>query len=412
MDDARSGSEWRRGWPLVMTAMAGYSLSSLHAASTGVMMGPIERELGWTRTEIYSGASLVSFIGVALATLVGLGIDRLGARRIGIAVTVMICAAIALMGTTGDSLWGWWARWALVGIAVSAMPTVWIAPVAASFTAARGLAVSIALSGSGIATFVVPIVAHALVEAYGWRTAFVGLGAIWAAIVLPLVLLFFHTGPRNGRAQAAARPDPASLPGLTAAQGFRSRRFYTLLFAGALSTMGGVALVLNLVPVLNSTGIGGSSAATVAGLIGISTIVGRVAGGWLTDRMNAKVIAAVATLLASALPGALLFAPGSILAAALGVIAYGLCGGAKIGALVYLASRHLGQRAFGTLYGAINAAIALAVGIAPLGANMIYDATKSYAPVMWAAVPVLAVAAVLYLSLPGYPRFGEEPASA
>ena len=405
---AQPPGEWRRGWPLVATAMAGYSLSSLHAASTGVMMAPIEQGLGWTRTEIYSGASLVSFIGMALATGIGLAIDRLGARRIAIAATVVVCGAIALMGTTGDSLGGWWARWVLVGIGVAAMPTVWIAPVAASFAAARGLAVSIALSGSGLATFLVPIVTHALVERYGWRTAYMGLGAIWLIAVLPLVLLYFHAGPRRTSEPVPPRPDPASLPGLSAGQGFRSPTFYKLFFAGALSTMGGVALVLNLVPVLTSTGITAGSAAAIAGLIGVSTIVGRIAGGWLTDRLSAKAIAAVATLMAAALPAALLLAPGSVAVAATGILAYGLCGGAKIGALVYLASRHLGQRAFGTLYGAINSLIALAVAVAPLAANMIYDATKSYTPVMWAALPVLGIAALLYLSLPGYPKFEQD----
>jgi MFS family permease len=410
-DDPRlAAAEWRANWTLVATAMVGVSLTSVHAASTGVMMAPIEAEFGWSRTAIYSGASLVSFVSVALATAIGVGIDRIGPRRVGIAAAVLLCSAVALMSTVGNSLWQWWALWLLVGLAVAAMPTVWLVPVASRFTAARGLAVAIALSGSGISTFFVPIIANALVEHYGWRRGYLGLGAIWAFIALPLVLLFFHGPQKPGKTSApsSATPTPgAALPGLTARQGFTSPTYYKILFAAFCSTGGSVALVLNLVPVLTFTGLGRGTAATVAGLVGISTIIGRIIGGYLMDRMSARLIAVVTTLMTSVLPVTLLLLPGSVAAAAVGVIIFGLMAGAKIGAIVYLASRHLGARAFGTLYGTINALIALAVGVAPLAANYIYDVSRSYEPVMWAALPVLALAAVLYFSLGAYPDFAK-----
>lgn len=95
-----------------------------------------------------------------------------------------------------------------------------------------------------------------------------------------------------------------------------------------------------------------------------------------------------------------------------GVIVYGLMGGAKIGAIAYLSSRHLGAKAFGTLYGAINSMLALAVGTAPVLANYVYDQTQSYAPVMWAAIPIMALAALVYLSLGRYPDFDNQAATS
>jgi MFS family permease len=403
-----AAAEWRANWTLVAAATVGASLSSVHAASTGVMMAPIEAEFGWSRTQIYSGASLVSFVGVLLSTGIGVGIDRIGPRRVGIIAAVLLCSAIALMSTVGNSLWEWWALWTVVGLGVAAMPTVWLTPVASQFTAARGLAVAIALSGTGLATFLVPIIANALVDRHGWRGGYLGLGALWAIVSLPLILLFFH-GPRAaGQTSAhakAASPPGATLPGLTARQGFTSATYYKILFAAFGSVFGSVALVLNLVPVLTFTGLARGTAATVAGLVGISTIIGRIIGGYLMDRMSAKAIASIATVLACVLPIMLIVLPGSALAAATAVFTFGLMGGAKVGAIVYLASRHLGARAFGTLYGTINALMALAVAVAPLGANYIYDITRSYEPVMWAAIPVLLVAALLYASLGSYPDF-------
>ena len=409
-----AAAEWRASWTLVLAATVGYSISSIPAGSTGVMMGPIEAEFGWSRTEIYSGVALISFIGVLLATFIGAGIDRFGARPIGIAAGAAMSAAIAALALVGESLWQWWALWALVGLASAAMPTVWLTPVAGRFTASRGLAVAIVLSGSGLATFAVPIISHALVEAYGWRGAYMGLGMIWAVLTLPLLLLFFHGGgnPSSGKRTGAAATAPAELPGFTVSQGFRSVNFYKLLLAAFFGIFGGVALIMNLVPVLISTGIPRGSAATVSGLIGIATITGRIAGGWLLDRMSAKLIAALSTSLAAVLPVILLLFPGSAALAAIAIIIYGLVGGAKIGATAYLASRHLGQRAFGTLYGTINASIAFAVGTAPLAANFIYDLTGSYEIVMWAAAPILLLGGAIYASLGTYPDFAPKERSA
>ncbi len=408
-----AAAEWRAHWTLVLAAAAGVSLSAVTVSSLGVMMEPLEQEFGWSRTQISLGTSLVSFIAFFLATAAGLAIDRLGARMVGIAAATLMCAGVALMSTIAGSLWQWWGLWIVVGIAAAAMPTVWLTPVSTLFSSGRGLAVAIALSGSGISTSLVPIIANRLLVDYGWRGAYLGLGVIWAIVVLPLVLLFFRGAGKRAASKAdISGQSAAALPGLTAREGFASPKFYKLALAAFLSMSAGVALILNLVPVLRYTGLTPATAATVAGVIGIATITGRLIGGWLMDRMNAGTIAALSSAGAIALPLLLLLMPGSPIAAAAGVAIYGLLGGAKVPAVAYLASRHFGARAFGTLYGAINTAIALGVGLGPLVANYVYDVTRSYTPVMWTAVPFLALAALLYLSLGAYPDFTrQEPAT-
>ncbi|MCW1431261.1 MFS transporter [Novosphingobium sp. JCM 18896] len=412
---ATAASEWRAHWTVVLAAAAGVSLSAISVSSLGVMMEPLEQEFGWSRTQISLGTSLVSFMAVLLATFVGLAIDRLGARFVGIVAATLMCSGVALMSAVAGELWQWWSLWLIVGLAASAMPTVWLTPISSLFQSGRGLAVAIALSGSGISTSLVPIVANQLLANYGWRGAYLGLGAIWAAVTLPLIVLFFRGSarPQPATGQAAATTEPsAPLPGLTAREGFTSPKFYKLALAAFLSMSAGVALILNLVPVLRYTGLTPASAAAVAGVIGLATITGRIAGGWLIDRMSAGTIAAMSSAGAIALPALLLIAPGSVAAATAGVAIYGLLGGAKVPAVAYLASRHFGARAFGTLYGATNTAIALGVGLGPLAANYVYDLTKSYTPVMWTAVPFLAMAALLYLSLGPYPDFARQEAAA
>ncbi|MEZ5736694.1 MAG: hypothetical protein R3E09_13025 [Novosphingobium sp.] len=191
-------SEWRDGWTLVAAAMVGYSLSSIPAGSTGVMMGLIERDFGWTRTEIYC-RNRADFIHRRRAR------DLHGRRD-----RPPWPAPHRSRGGPADVRFGRDAldrreqplamveRLAIVGVAAATMPTVWLAPVASRFNASRGLAVAIVLSRSGVATFLVPIVTHALTEQYGWRGGYVGLGAIWALVSVPIILLFFKgTAPAS-----------------------------------------------------------------------------------------------------------------------------------------------------------------------------------------------------------------------
>jgi predicted MFS family arabinose efflux permease len=404
---ASAGTEWRRHWPLVAAAASAFSLGSLSTSSFGVMLLPIERDLGWSRTEIASGPVLISLMTISLGMLMGVAVDRLGPRIVGLLALTGLCAVLALMSQVKDQLWQWWLLWAGIGIASSAIPPSMVTAVSRTFTNGRGLAIAVVLSGSGISSLVVPSLANALVEEHGWRLAYVWLAGMWGVIVIPLAALFLRPACGSQPATPEAAASPHELPGLTVREGFRAPVFYKLLLGTFASTFAGTALVLNLVPVLHSTGLAAASAAAVAGSIGIATITGRIIGGGLIDRFSAGMIAAAVSAISIVLPASLLLQPGSVPASVTGVFIYGMMGGALTPAIAYLASRHLGQRSFGTLYATINAVLSIGVGGGPLLANFIYDRTNSYEPVLWGTIPLFALGALLYASLGRYPDFAK-----
>src|SRR5690606_21142158 len=146
---------------------------------------------------------------------------------------------------------------------------------------------------------------------------------------------------------------------------------YILFFASLVSAMTGVALILNLVPVLTFTGLPRTEAVAIIGSMGIASVLGRVVGGFLMDRFDVRMMAIIASFISLALPLSLPLCPGNGWAALIGVIAYGLTGGMKMNAIVYLCSTHLGGRSFGLFYGVISITTTLAQGIGPLVANHI-----------------------------------------
>jgi MFS family permease len=406
---ASARTEWRKYWPLVAATMMGMSLAALLSSVFGVMLGPLEEEFGWSRAQISSGPAVVSVMGLFLATPAGYLIDRWGARRCGIITLFCSYIAIASMSQV-ESLWHWWACWALFGIAGSFTSTVWLMPVSTIFQAGRGLAIALTISGTGISMALAPGIAEYFVQNHGWRTGFMALAAIWAVLTLPLVLAFvprLRPAPLDTASADEATPPEHQLTGLTPREGFRTPALYILFFASLLSAMTGVALILNLVPVLTFTGVDRTEAVAIVGSMGVASVIGRVVGGFLMDRFDVRLLAIAASAVSLALPLSLLLFPGVALAALLGVIAYGLTGGMKMNAIVYLCSTHLGARSFGLFYGMISISTSLAQGIGPMAANHIYDVTNSYDPVIWATVPGFIGAGLLFVALrpaPGFAR--------
>src|SRR5688572_22976344 len=110
-------SEWRANWPVVMAGTAGMSLASLATYSVGVMIVPIEEDLGWSRAQISSGPAVVSIVMICLSSVMGATIDRFGPRIMGISSAALVCTGLALLSTTNGEPWKWWLTWALLGLA-------------------------------------------------------------------------------------------------------------------------------------------------------------------------------------------------------------------------------------------------------------------------------------------------------
>lgn len=404
-----AAEEWRRNWTVVLAGMLGGLMVTTHIYSMGVMLKPIEQTFGWSRMQISSGGTIVAVIGVLMAPLAGNAIDRFGPRRIALIFGLLYCGTVALLSTATSSVVYWWVLWALLGFAYSFLTlTLWTTGVSSLFHTSRGLAQAITLCGTALASTFMPIVSVFFLERFGWRTAYVCLAVFWGALILPMIFLFFSSAADKQRSASAASGhgrNDASLPGFTARQGFRSPAFIKLAIASGAMSLAVSALFVNMVPILNSQGIPLAAAAGIAGLMGIGTIVGRVAAGFMLDRVDAKVVAAIST--AVPVPAALMLiaAKGSVLLCTIAVPMLGMAMGAAVNAIAYLAARHFGMRSFGTLFGTITGMLVLWNGVAPLLGNWAYDRTHSYLPTLWAVVPLSVICATLMAWMGRYPDF-------
>lgn len=402
MAAGEAGSEWRQHWYVLLPCIVGIMLASVQGYTLGVMIGPIEREFGWARAEIASGSFIIACIALIVAPVVGIGVDRVGPRRVALVGVVLFCSALAFISTTSAHVTSWWTRWAILGVAnMFILPLVWTAAINSLFEKNRGKALAIALCGTSLGATFVPMVTNAMVEAWGWRQAYIGLGVGGAVLLGPVTFFLFRGATDRGRTVASV----AAVTGYSAREGMGRPAFFKLAGAAFVFSLASCALTSNGVPVLIAQGLSPAKAAATVSLIGIGSLIGRLGGGVLLDRFDAKKVAATSVLAPVVTVILLLAFPGQRLQAGLACLVLGLSIGTEVDACAYLAARHFGMRSFGALFGAINGLLLFGTGFSPLASNYVYDVVKSYDPVLWALIPLCLLTAILFLALGRYPVF-------
>ena len=403
--------EWRRGWPVVTASLAGITLCSTHGYTIGVLIAPLEAAFGWSRAGITGGLLIISCFAVIAAPIAGRMADRFGARRVALAGVPLFCLAFGLLATANGDIRQWWALWLLLAVGnMCILPTIWASTINRIFDRNRGMALAFALCGTGLAAFILPPVTTRLIAHFGWQGAIAGLATAGFLIVFPLAWFGFRTPPSAG-IRAAPEPVARPEPGELRAE-YRSPRFLKLMGASTVFSVTICALTTNSVPVLRSFGHSAFAAADIAALMGLGSLTGRICGGFLLDRIDARKVAACSVLAPVITALLLLLAGRDPLVASAACLILGLAIGAEVDACAYLAARHFGMKNFGALFGTINGLMLLGNGIAPFAANYIYDVTHTYTAVLWTQLPACMIAALLFLMLGRYPEAQPDVQSA
>jgi len=397
-----AGAEWRKYFMLPVAAGLGYATSVIHIYGLGPYIQPLSAEFGWSRTETTVGLTIATLVQAVCSVPIGMLVDRIGPRLLAIIGSLLTVAAFALMSTATGEAANWYMLWGLMALAtLPIQATVWTSAVASRFEASRGLAFAVTLCGAAIATSLFPYLATRLIAEVGWRTAFVAQAGIWVVCSYPLIFLFFR-GARDSREArfAEARQGRPVLSGVGFFEGLRSSIYLRLLLASLLFTFTIIALVVHFVPILTSYGLTALDAASIAALIGLASIFGRLSTGMLLDRFPASFVGAGVFMLPVAGCAVLIATGGSPPGAMAAAVLIGLTLGAEIDVVVYLTTRHFGLKSFGALYGGLLGALSIGTALGPLGAARVFDAYGNYGPFLWVTIGFMAASSLALASLP------------
>ena len=152
--------------------------------------------------------------------------------------------------------------------------------------------------------------------------------------------------------------------------------------------------------------------ARITGSFGLAVIAGRLAGGWLLDRVWAPAAAFGILLLPAA--GCWLLAQPHISAssAMLAVISLGLAAGFEFDLLAFLIARYFGRRRYGSIYGCFYVVIAVGGATGPVLFGRIYDLTGSYARILLIGAVCIVSGGAILLGMGKYPAWKDATAES
>ena len=288
---------------IVLAVMFSATLAGVGVrAAPGVMIIPLERAFGWNVATISGAVSLnIILMGATGPFLTGL-IDVVGLKR-----TIIGCMIVLVAGTGLSNFmtspWQLFLTWGLmVGIGSGASAVGMAAAVANRwFVRRNGLAMGLLTAANAAGQLIFLPALAMLAGRYGWRGVSVTVTLVIAAAV-PVVALLLPESPADvGLGPFGGEPAPTRLPRhlgnpFAAAVGALSRASHSMDFwlltasfaVCGLSTNG--LINTHLIAYCADRGISQIAGADILAALGVFSLIGATASGWMCDRFNPRIL--------------------------------------------------------------------------------------------------------------------------
>ena len=416
-----------RAWWVAAVTMAALVAAAGFRSSTGALLEPLEAEFGWSRATTSGAVSLNLVVYGLTAPFAAALMERFGIRRV-VAVALLLVALGSGLTLVMTSPWQLWLLWGFaVGIGTGALALVFGAIIANRwFVRHRGVVVGVfsAASSTGQLVFL-PAIAQ-LADGPGWRWA-AGLVCVFALLLVPLVWAVLRDSPADAGTTAygadpdtpVAPPAPSTEPPARMAirilrESRRSRTFWCLIASFWICGWSTNGLIgTHFIPAAHDHGMPATTSASLLALIGIFDIIGTVASGWLTDRVDSRYLLftyyffrglsllVVPWLLADTVhPSLFVF-----------IVFYGLDWVATVPPTVALCRQHFGIERSGVVFGWVFAAHMVGAGVAASFAGWVRQVNGDYFSAWMTAGGLCLAAAALCLLIPRHPTVAVETAT-
>ncbi|GAA2600077.1 MFS transporter [Dactylosporangium fulvum] len=289
-------------WLVAVAAFVALVGAAGFRATPGVMIHPLHEEFGWSLGTISVAVSINLLLFGLTAPFAAALMERFGIRRV-VAYALLLVSAGSGLTVFMRHSWELIALWGvLVGLGTGSMALAFVATITGRwFVKRRGLVTGVLTAGGAAGQLVFLPVLALLVEDRGWRTAALTVAGA-ALLVVPLVLwrLRDHPSDLGVTAYGATGDEPPPPPPTT---GAASRALGALrtasktpafwLLAGGFAICGATTNGLigtHFIPAAHDHGMAEPTAAGLLALIGLFDIAGTILSGWLTDRMDSRIL--------------------------------------------------------------------------------------------------------------------------
>ena len=374
-----------KGWVAVGCAFVSMFICFGVVYSFGAFFDHMSSEFGTSRSATSALFSITTFIFFTGGIISGMAADRFGPKPVLMIGGLSMGFGLYLTSLV-NSLWVAYITYGLgVGVGVACGYVPMLAVVSAWFERRRAAALGVAVTGVGLGTLVVAPLAAALINHYGWRQTYVIFG-ISSAVGL---LLCGYLTP----------PPPASAgqqSGLRLRELVKVPAFGYMYFSGFFITLALFVPFVFLVSYAKAQGIDEVAAASLVGIIGGASIVGRLGFGALGDKISSIRLFQTTFIIVAISYLVWLLASDSFTL----LIIYAALLGAGYGGFIVLsptvAAEIFGLVGLGTILGAMYTAAGFGGLLGPTMAGYLIDKTGNYKMTIIAAM-ILAFFALLLL---------------
>jgi MFS family permease len=404
--DNQTRKRIHRAWPVAAVAFVAIIGAAGFRATPGVMITPLQDEFGWSRGLISAAVSVNLLLFGLTAPFAAALMERFGIRRV-VACALALVALGSGLTVFMSASWQLILTWGvLVGVGTGSMALAFVATITGRwFVKHRGLVTGVLTAAGATGQLIFLPVLASLTAAHGWRTASLTVAATSLAVV-PMVVWLLRDHPADvGLAPYGATeivPKVVSTGAAKRAIGSlrrasRSGAFWALVVGFAICGASTNGLIgTHFIPAAHDHGMPETTAAGLLALIGIFDIAGTVFSGWLTDRIDPRMLLAAyyalrgASLLllsnlldAQAHPGMLFF-----------IVFYGLDWVATVPPTIALCRSYFGADG-PIVFGWVFASHQFGAAIAATGAGVIRDAMGDYTLAWYLAGALCFIAAAV-----------------
>ena len=376
--------ESRRAWVVVWATFVCLAVIFGVSYSFAAFFESFAKEFAAQRADVSWIFGLCGLVYFVLGAGSGMLADRWGPRMVCMTGMVFIAMGLFLTSLAQSLATVYLSYGLLVGLGIAFVYTPSIASVQPWFNKRRGLASGIASAGVGAGTLILPVVVSYLLIEVNWREALQMMSA-------GVLLIGLTAGFLLKRAPNLSGSTSGQLPGLTLSATLKTPSFKWLYMGTLLGAPVMFVPFAHISAAARDAGVPDAQAVGLVGLIGIGSLVGRFAIGWLADRMGRiKTLMLMQGLMGlSYLVWAGAQDPWMFAVFALW---FGLSYGSIVSLLPAICMDLFGGRAVSAIIGTLYTGAALGNLLGPVLAGQVFDMTQSYALVIWITLCISALA--------------------
>ncbi|HEY3305329.1 MAG TPA: MFS transporter [Candidatus Binatia bacterium] len=269
-----------RPWAIAALAFITMGFSRGLNSSFGVFYVALLDSFGWSRAITAGVFSVVLIVDAVISPVVGHLLDRFGPKKIVGAGCVLLALGL-LLSSRIQSLWEFYIFFGLVSaLGLSFMGMVpHVVLISEWFSSKRASALGVVYAGTGVGILLIAPFTEWLISTWGWERALEILAFIVVIGLLPLVWTFYRSGPYG----EVRGEDNKTGNEWTTKLALRSGQFWLIFFARVFAAGGTTVIVTHQIAHVVDIGYSRLYAATIFGLMGMTSTAGRMVFGYVAD---------------------------------------------------------------------------------------------------------------------------------